>query len=682
MLTTWEKVLFILAVMASAYFGGRGFYNIYRAVTRGKPAPGRLDNLPERIGRALWLFITQQTVFKRRPLVSTLHAMTFYGFMYYLAVNLVDVLEGMFGLHAQGGWWNPYNLLADLLTVSVLIGVAGFMIRRFVLPAPELTFNPRVKLHEKVPTGIPRDSAIVGAFIIFHVGSRLLSKSVQLAREGADPYQPVASAIGRIFFSGMSEGTQVFLEHMFWWFALGSILAFIPYFPRTKHIHLMISAIKLAVRADKPGVLDPIDFEDESAESFGVAKLEDFSWPRLIDPYACIMCNRCAEVCPANVTGKSLNPAALIINERYEFNDILASFAEGEPSPRPLLEFALDEEALWSCTTCMACVDVCPVGNEQMLHLVDIRRERVLMEGDFPAELQNAFRGMERAGNPWGIGQEKRLDWANDLDFEVPTTADNPHPEVLYWVGCAASYDPRAQKIARSMAEILNAAGVDWAVLGTKEKCTGDSARRAGNEYLFFQLATENVATLNEVSAKVIVTTCPHCMHTIGNEYPQFGGEYKVVHHSQFIEDLIAAGKLDVKPLDKGHKATFHDPCYLGRHNGEYDAPRDVVSNLGFIIEEPDRTRDNGFCCGAGGAQFWKEEAEGAERIPENRYRELKGTGAEVVATACPFCTQMFESEAAADESQSVVVRDIAELVAEELKKQKIYLGNSKPVLG
>ncbi|WP_457630308.1 (Fe-S)-binding protein [Oceanithermus sp.] len=682
MLTTWEKVLFILAVMASAYFGGKGFYNIYRAVVRGKPAPGRLDHLPERIGRALWLFITQQTVFKRRPLVSTLHAFTFYGFMYYLAVNLVDVLEGMVGLHAQGGWWNPYNLLADILTVAVLVGITGFMIRRFVLPAPELTFNPRVKLHEKVPAGIPRDSAIVGAFIIFHVGSRLLSKAAQLAREGADPYQPVASAIGRLFFSGMSEGTQVFLEHMFWWFALGSILAFIPYFPRSKHIHLMVSAFKLTFRPEKPGVLDPIDFEDESAESFGVARLEDFSWPRLIDPYACIMCNRCADVCPANVTGKSLNPAALIINERYEFNDILASFAAGEPSPRPLLEFALDADALWSCTTCMACVDVCPVGNEQMLHLVDIRRERVLMEGDFPAELQNAFRGMERAGNPWGIGQEKRLDWAKELDFEVPTTAEKPHPEVLYWVGCAASYDPRAQKIARSMAEILNAAGVDWAVLGTREKCTGDSARRAGNEYLFFQLATENVATLNEVAPKKIVTTCPHCMHTIGNEYPQFGGEYEVVHHSQFIEELIAEGRLDVKPLDRGHKATFHDPCYLGRHNGEYEAPRDVVSSLGFIIEEPDRTRDNAFCCGAGGAQFWKEEAEGAERIPENRYRELKGTGAEVVATACPFCTQMFESEAAADEAENVVVRDIAELVADELKKQKVYLGNSKPVLG
>lgn len=679
MLSPLEKLLFVLGLLASGYFGGIGFWRIYKAIRRGRPAPGRLDRLPERIGRALWLYVTQQTVFKRRPLVSTLHALVFYGFIYYLAVNLVDVLEGLFGLQAIGGWWNFFNLPADLLTASILVGITGLMIRRFVLKPPEFTFNPRVKLHEKVAAGIPRDSAIVGAFITFHVGSRLLSKASQLALEGTDPYQPVASAVAGLL-TGVGPGGLVALEHVFWWGAIGSILAFIPYFPRSKHIHLMVSAAKLSFRPDKPGVLDPIDFEDETAESFGVARLEDFSWPRLIDPYACIMCNRCADVCPANVTGKALNPAALIINERYEFNDILADFASGEASPRPLMEFALDADALWSCTTCMACVEVCPVGNEQMLHLVDIRRERVLMEGDFPAELQNAFRGMERAGNPWGISQDKRMDWAEGLGFPVPTTAENPHPEVLYWVGCAASYDPRAQKIARSMAEIMNAAGVNWAVLGTREKCTGDSARRAGNEYLFFQLATENVATLNEVAPKKIVTTCPHCMHTIGNEYPQFGGDYEVVHHSAFIEELIALGRLDVHPLEAGSKATYHDPCYLGRHNDQYEAPRNVVDALGFVLEEPKRSRDNSFCCGAGGAMFWKEEAPGAERIPENRYRELVGTQAEVIATACPFCTQMFETEAASAEA-GPEVRDIAELVAEELRKKKAYLGSSEPAL-
>ena len=668
MLTPVEKVLFILAALASAYYSGLGFYRIYLAWRRGKPED-RFDRLPERIGRAIWLVLTQQTVFKRRPLVSFFHALVFYGFVYYMLVNAVDVVEGLFPFEARGGAWNYFNLLADLFTASVLIGITALMIRRFVLRPAELTFSPKVKLHEKVPAGIPRDSAIVGAFIFFHVSSRLLSKAAMLAESGRDPWMPVASWVA----GAIPASAAPVLEHLFWWGAIGSILAFFPYFPRSKHIHLFISGIKLTFYKEKWGALDPIDFEDESAETFGVKKLEDFTWPRLVDPYACIMCNRCQEVCPAYTTGKALSPSALIINERYELNDILPAFAAGEESPRPLMEFALTEEALWACTTCMACIEVCPVGNEQMLHLVDIRRERVLMEGDFPNELQNAFRGMERSGNPWGLSAEKRMDWAEGLPFKVPTVEENPNPDVLYWVGCAASYDPRAQKIARAMATILDAAGVNWAVLGKQEKCTGDPARRAGNEYLFFALATENVETLNAVNPKVIVTTCPHCMHTIGNEYKAFGGDYEVVHHSVFIERLIAEGRLRVPRFGEG-EATFHDPCYLGRHNGVYDAPRDVVSAVGFRLEEPPRSREMSFCCGAGGAQFWKEEEPGEERVSENRYRELKGTGAELVATACPFCMRMIEDEAAREE-EGLAVKDIAELVAEAIEKGCRELG-------
>src|SRR3990170_735469 len=319
------------------------------------------------------------------------------------------------------------------------------------------------------------------------------------------------------------------------------------------------------------------------------------------------MCNRCQEVCPAYVTGKALSPAAILVNERYELNDILPRFAAGEPSPRPLMEFALNKEAAWACTTCLACIEVCPVGNDQMVHIIDVRREQVLMQADFPNELKTAFRGMERSGNPWAIPPEQRLEWAQKLPFEVPTVENTPDPEVLYWVGCAASYDPRAQNIARSMAEILNAAGVRWAVLGERERCTGDAARRAGNEYLFFQMATQNIETLNAVWAKTIVTTCPHCFHTLGNEYPQFGGNFAVRHHSEFIADLIRSGRLAVT-ADGGRNVTYHDPCYLGRHNGIYEQPRGLIRSLGIGITEAQRSREGSFCCGAGGVQFWKEE--------------------------------------------------------------------------
>ena len=410
-----------------------------------------------------------------------------------------------------------------------------------------------------------------------------------------------------------------------------------------------------------------MDFEKE--ETFGAAKLEDFTWPRLLDSYSCIMCNRCQDVCPATNTGKALSPAAILINERYELNKLFPAFAEGQESPRPLLDFALNEEAAWACTTCNACIEVCPVGNEQMLHIIDVRRDRVLTAAEFPKGLQTAFNHMERAGNPWGMAVDERFAWAKGLPFEVPTLDQKPDPEVLYWVGCAVAFDPRAQKIARAMAEIFNAAGVDWAVLGKQEKCTGDTARRTGNEYLFAQMAEENIAALNEIKPKTIVTTCPHCFHTIANEYPQFGGNYMVKHHSEFIDELIHNGKVKLK-ADGADSITYHDPCYLGRHNGVIDQPRAVIQSTGAKLTEPSRNSKNSFCCGAGGGQFWKEEEKGTERVSTNRYRELKQTGAKTVATGCPFCMRMITEETAKEEPETAMeVMDIAEITARSLIK-------------
>ena len=674
MLTTPEKILFVLLLLASLYFGGGALYRVYRAIRRGQPED-RFDGLPARVGRALWQTLTMQTVFKKRPWVGLLHAFVFYGFVFYLSVNLVDLLEGFFPFKARGGFWNGYNLVADILTALILLGVIGLLVRRYSgLGRKTFSWNEKTPLHERVRQGIPTDSAIVGGFILFHVGSRLLHKAAQAADPdfGPDPFQPVASLASNLFLWVEVDRLVVF-EHLFWWFAIGSILVFIPYFARSKHIHLFLAPLNLAFKKEKPGALLPIakDFEAlERMEKFGVARLEDFTWPRLLDAYSCIMCNRCQEVCPAYTTGKALSPAAILINERYELNQILPTFAAGQESPRPLLAFALNEEALWACTTCNACVEVCPVGNEPMLHILDVRREQVMMQGAFPSQLNNAFKGMERNGNPWNLGADKRLAWAEELPFPVKSVSENPEAEVLYWVGCAPAYDPRAQKTARAFAEILHASGVSWAVLGKDEKCTGDAARRAGNEFLFMQLATENVATLNAAMVarpKTIVTTCPHCFHTLAHEYKDFGGHYTVKHHTEYIAELIEAQKLALLPMNG--TVTYHDPCYLGRHNGVLREPRQVIQAAGLVLQEPPRHGVNSFCCGAGGAQFWKEEEPGNERVSTHRYRELKATGAETIAVGCPFCMQMMNLETAQEpEGQAPRVLDISELIVERLR--------------
>jgi Fe-S oxidoreductase len=383
-----------------------------------------------------------------------------------------------------------------------------------------------------------------------------------------------------------------------------------------------------------------------------------------MDAYSCIMCYRCQQVCPAYTTGKVLSPAALEINKRYFINHEGGKLAKGEPSSQTMLEFAISEEAVWACTSCGACIDICPVNNEPMRDILDIRRSLVLMENHFPDQLQAAFRGMERNVNPWNVAQADRMKWAEGLS--VPTIEQVPDPEILWWVGCAPATDDRAKKAARAFAEILNAAGVKYAVLGRNEQCNGDSARRAGNEYLFNELASSNVEMLNEIAPKRIVTTCPHCLHTLKNEYPDFGGNYTVIHHTQLINELVAAGKLKLNAND-GLKITYHDPCYLGRHNHILEAPRQALQESGVQILEMERRGMQSFCCGAGGAQMWKEEEEGTQHVNANRFREAQSTGAETLVVGCPFCMAML-SDARNDAHSEMPVKDVAEIVAASLK--------------
>jgi len=690
-----EKVLFVILAGVSAYLTYVGFARLVRSVRRGRVGPlPRTDKIVRRSLEGLLKTLSQRTVFRARPVASLFHSFIFYGFVLYLAVNVIDGLNGFLppSLTSRlefGVLGDAYRLFADVLTVLILVGMVFFLVRRFLVRPPELEHNERTLLHEKVEQGsVRRDSLVVGAFIILHVGFRLTAESFLLAAGAhSDPFQPFASTLAGLIGSG--DG-RMLGWHVGWWGALGLILVFLPYFPRSKHLHLFATPVNFALeRRDAElgplptGVLEPVDLEDEDAEQFGAARLEHLAYPQILDAYACIQCNRCADVCPANQTGKALSPAAMEINKRYELNLIGDTFAAGEQSPRPLVEFAISPEAVWACTTCGACMEVCPVGCEQMIDIVDIRRDLVMMQGEFPAELQTAFRGMERTGNPWGIAQDRRMEWAEGLS--VATVEENPGFEVLFFVGCAGSYDPAAQKTTRAMARILEHAKVNYAGLGKAERCTGDPARRAGNEYLYYQLASENIATLDGAlrppqpvddalldqkldasSRKVVLTTCPHCFNALVNDYPQLGGDYEVVHHTQLIERLTAEGRLP--PLAETRSITFHDPCYLGRHNGEYDAPRNVLAGGGTALVEMEKSRNDSFCCGAGGAQFWKEEEEGERRVSEERFSQAVATGAEVVATGCPFCKVMLASSEGAQEQGAPEVVDVAQLVVAKLE--------------
>lgn len=666
MLSPTEKFVFILLVAISLGATIVTFDEMRRIIARGK-GKLRLDDLPRRMVTGVVALITQGRILKHRKLTSLFHYGVAWGFIFYGLVNVLDIVEGFVaGFEIPGLAGGVYRLLADLFSVSVLLGVVYLIWRRFATRSGRRTLSARenVQVMASAREGIPKDSLVVGLFILLHVGFRFLSQTFHVALEGGDAWQPFAGAVAGMW-QGLSPAALTYGFHASWWIALGLIFLFLPYFPYTKHAHLFMGPLNFMTRPDRAalGAMEPINFEDENIEQFGVGRLTDMPQTHILDAFACIMCNRCQDACPAYVTGKELSPAALEINKRYYIRENMAQLANGGQDESHLLDYAISESALWACTACGACVEVCPVGNEPMFDILNIRRDQVLMEADFPNELQGAYRGMERMGNPWST-TEDRLAWTEPLDFEVPTVEENPDFDVLYWVGCAGAFDPKGQEIARAIVTVLQAAGVNFAVLGSRETCTGDSARRSGNEYLFYEMASANVETLDEIGAgqKRIVTGCPHCLHTIGREYKDLGGDFQVMHHTQMIADLVGRGKLRLKD-GKLEQMTFHDPCFLGRHNGVYDEPRDSLAQAGVTLLEMDRSRSDSFCCGAGGAQFWKEEEPGGQAVSMNRYREAEETGADTLAIGCPFCARMLE-DAGKEAGETMKVQDVAQVVA------------------
>ncbi|MEI2692200.1 MAG: (Fe-S)-binding protein [Anaerolineae bacterium] len=674
-LTPIEMILFALAVVASLYFGYKGFKKVYLIIKRGQgDFPAR--EIPRRLWNAAVQWIGLLPTWRARPGASFMHALIAWAFMFYFLVNALDVVRGYTGWTIPGTIGDIYRLIADVLSVAALVGMTWFLVRRFIYRTPILDYHDNVKLTEQVKAGrIRRNSLIVGLFILCHIGFRFLGESFLVAQEQlmlghGDPWQPFATAVSGLW-SGMGEGALVVAQHAAWWIALGLILAFVPYFPYTKHIHLGMAGLNFLLQPKRTskGELERIDMEDETIEQFGVATLEQLPWKHILDAYSCIMCNRCQDVCPAYTTGKELSPSTLEINKRMYINANSTAIANGGATD-PLLDYAISESALWACTACGACIQVCPVGNEPMFDIMYMRRNQMMMENSFPHELQTAYKGMERSGNPWNLARRDRMKWADGL--EIPTVEENPDFELLWWVGCAPSYDMRAQSTARAFAEILQATRVSFAVLGEMENCTGNSARRSGNEALFFELASANIETLNEFMAgekpKRIVTTCPHCMHTLGKEYHQYGGNYEVIHSTQFMAEMMEQGKL--RPMAGAVKGgiTLHDPCYLGRMNGVVDAPRQALQGVNGSFVEMPRHGEQSFCCGAGGAQMWKEEEHGQAAVNMVRYEEAAALDVKTIAVGCPFCLTML-TDASKQADQGIEIKDIVELVASGLNQ-------------
>ena len=500
--------------------------------------------------------------------------------------------------------------------------------------------------------------------------------------------QPL-SGLAAVAFSWMSPGAAAIGRDVNWWLHALLVLAFLNYLPYSKHLHVIVSLPNTFLsNTSGPGTIGamkPMDLESD-AEQFGASDVMHLSWKNLLDGYSCTECGRCTSVCPANLTGKPLSPRKIVINTRERLGEVapaivggedvysqplLGSAAAGPTEGRRLTDTFISEDELWACTSCRACVTECPVSIDQLEIINELRRGLVLTESRFPEEIQPAFESLERNGSPWAFKPADRALWAEGMG--IPTMAElaerGQRADVLFWVGCMGSFDDRARKVTIAFARILQAAGVRFAILGQEESCHGDPARRMGNEYLYQILAKQAIETLNGYHVTTIVTACPHCFHQIANEFPQLGGRFEVIHHSQFLARLLEEGKVPLDSEDGQHlRVAFHDSCYLGRYNEIYDAPRETLRRVlpVMAVAEPARTRDRGLCCGAGGGRMFMEERVG-KRINVERTEELLATGADSLAVACPFCLTMI-TDGARTLGSEIEVRDIAEVVAGRLK--------------
>ena len=627
----------------------------------------RFDDPWQRIKGFFTIVLGQRKVLQRvgkRDRAGLGHIVIFWGFLSFLLSYVIFI----FGDAA----WRPfseklltgkgvevYTIYLDIFAAAILVALGWAVLRRWLAKPHRLTFDL---------TRSP-DAVVIVSLIGSLMVLTILIEAFYVARGSTGPAGEafIGNALGDWFSDlGLSLGAAHDLHIAAWWLHLGVILGFSIYIPFSKHMHMVAAPANALFRSLEPrGTLHAIDLEN--TEHFGAGRVQDFTWKELLDGYACAVCGRCTDSCPAHLTGKVLSPMHIVEDLKDYLIEVAPHVRKGEepPKDRPLLGGAISEEAIWDCVSCGACMEECPVVVEHVPTIMDMRRHLVMEESKMPESAMSALLSMEQRGHPWRGTQFSRTDWAEGL--EVPTLAEHPEAEVLFWVGCTPALEQRSQAIARSMAKVLKSAGVDFAILGEEERCTGDPARRMGNEYLYQIMANQNIETLNRYSVKKIVTVCPHCFNTMKNEYPQFGGNYEVLHYSQFLDQLIQEGRLKLLPMAETTVA-YHDSCFLGRHNGIYDQPRRVAQAIpGLKLVEMERRRERGFCCGAGGGHMWVEESRG-ERINHVRTDHFLETDAPTVGVSCPFCLQMLtegiEAKGQAGQKQA---KDLLELVAESL---------------